>query len=76
MLYRKHDRQGYFSYDAEAVLLLQFRCYAAMIKACDALIIVAPEYNGGYAPVLKNAIDFLYKEWAGMASSKVFSAEV
>ena len=40
------------------------RRWSATIKACDALIIVAPEYNGGYAPVLKNAIDFLYKEWA------------
>jgi NAD(P)H-dependent FMN reductase len=42
------------------------RRWSGMIKACDALIIVAPEYNGGYAPVLKNAIDFLYKEWAGL----------
>jgi NAD(P)H-dependent FMN reductase len=43
------------------------RRWSTMVKACDALIIVAPEYNGGYAPVLKNAIDFLHKEWAGLA---------
>jgi NAD(P)H-dependent FMN reductase len=43
------------------------RRWSTMIKACDALIIVAPEYNGGYAPALKNAIDFLYKEWADLA---------
>ena len=37
-----------------------------MIKAADALVIVTPEYNHGYPPVLKNAIDFLYHEWQGM----------
>jgi NAD(P)H-dependent FMN reductase len=42
------------------------RRWSATIKACDALIMVAPEYNGGYAPVLKNAIDFLHKEWADL----------
>jgi NAD(P)H-dependent FMN reductase len=47
------------------------RRWSAMVKACDALILVAPEYNGGYAPVLKNAIDFLYKEWADMPAGIV-----
>ncbi len=47
------------------------RRWSATIKACDALIIVAPEYNGGYAPVLKNAIDFLYKEWADLPAGIV-----
>jgi len=47
------------------------RRWSSMIKACDALIIVAPEYNGGYAPVLKNAIDFLYNEWAGLPAGIV-----
>jgi NAD(P)H-dependent FMN reductase len=42
------------------------RNWSSTIQECDALIVVAPEYNGGYAPVLKNAIDFLHKEWANL----------
>ncbi len=37
--------------------------YAERIKHADGIIIVTPEYNGGYPPSLKNAIDFLYTEW-------------
>ena len=37
--------------------------YANRIKAADGIIIVTPEYNGGYPPALKNAIDVLYDEW-------------
>ena len=37
--------------------------WSKMIKDADALVIITPEYNHGYPPVLKNAIDFLYKEW-------------
>lgn len=37
--------------------------YAAKIKAADGIIIVAPEYNGGYPASLKNAIDVLVEEW-------------
>jgi NAD(P)H-dependent FMN reductase len=37
--------------------------FANKIKSADAVIIVAPEYNGGYPASLKNAIDLLYDEW-------------
>jgi NAD(P)H-dependent FMN reductase len=37
--------------------------FAAKIKIADGIIIVTPEYNGGYPPSLKNAIDLLYDEW-------------
>jgi NAD(P)H-dependent FMN reductase len=37
--------------------------FAARIKAADGVIIVTPEYNGGYPASLKNAIDLLYPEW-------------
>lgn len=37
--------------------------YAARIKNADGVIIVTPEYNGGYPASLKNAIDLLYTEW-------------
>lgn len=36
---------------------------AEQIKATDAVIIVTPEYNGGYPASLKNVIDLLYPEW-------------
>jgi NAD(P)H-dependent FMN reductase len=37
--------------------------FAEKIKAADGVLIVTPEYNGGYPASLKNAIDFLYPEW-------------
>jgi len=33
------------------------------INNADGIIIVTPEYNGGYPASLKNAIDVLYEEW-------------
>ncbi len=33
------------------------------IEEADAYIIVTPEYNHGYPAPLKNAIDWLFKEW-------------
>ena len=39
--------------------------WAATVTSCDALIIVTPEYNWGYPASVKNAIDYLYAEWAG-----------
>jgi len=37
--------------------------WAEKIKEADAYIIVTPEYNHGYSPVLKNAMDHIYGEW-------------
>ena len=37
--------------------------FAEKIDKADSVIIVTPEYNGGYPASLKNAIDVLYKEW-------------
>ena len=37
--------------------------FAETIKLSDGIIIVTPEYNGGYPASLKNAIDALYHEW-------------
>ena len=37
--------------------------FARRIKSSDGIIIVTPEYNGGYPASLKNAIDLLYEEW-------------
>lgn len=35
----------------------------AKIVGCDAIIIVTPEYNRGYPGVLKNALDYYFKEY-------------
>lgn len=37
--------------------------WSDVIQEADAFIIVSPEYNSGYPGVLKNALDWLYKEW-------------
>ena len=37
--------------------------FANQVKSADGIIIVTPEYNGGYPASLKNAIDLLYPEW-------------
>jgi NAD(P)H-dependent FMN reductase len=37
--------------------------YAGKVKSADGIIIVVPEYNGGYPASLKNAIDLLTDEW-------------
>lgn len=39
--------------------------FADKIKLADGIIIVTPEYNGGFPASLKNAIDLLYDEWHG-----------
>ncbi len=37
--------------------------FAERIKSAQGIIIVVPEYNGGYPASLKNAIDLLTDEW-------------
>jgi NAD(P)H-dependent FMN reductase len=37
--------------------------FAEKIKKSDGVIIVTPEYNGGYPASLKNVVDLLYNEW-------------
>ena len=37
--------------------------FSEIIKSADGVIIVTPEYNGGYPASLKNVIDLLYAEW-------------
>jgi NAD(P)H-dependent FMN reductase len=41
-------------------LMLEF---AAKVKTADGILIVTPEYNGGYPASLKNVVDLLYDEW-------------
>ncbi|MBW4362275.1 NADPH-dependent FMN reductase [Flavobacterium taihuense] len=37
--------------------------FAEKIKSSDGIIMVTPEYNGGFPASLKNVIDLLYAEW-------------
>ncbi|MFZ2906008.1 MAG: NADPH-dependent FMN reductase [Cyclobacteriaceae bacterium] len=37
--------------------------FSNKIKSADGIIIVTPEYNGGYPASLKNVIDLLYDDW-------------
>ncbi|HXC04573.1 MAG TPA: NAD(P)H-dependent oxidoreductase [Bacteroidia bacterium] len=37
--------------------------FSEKIKTADGVLIVTPEYNGGYPASLKNAIDLLTSEW-------------
>jgi NAD(P)H-dependent FMN reductase len=37
--------------------------FASRIKQADGVLIVTPEYNGGYPASIKNAVDLLYDEW-------------
>ena len=37
--------------------------FADRIRKADGVLIVTPEYNGGYPASLKNVVDLLYDEW-------------
>ncbi len=39
------------------------KAWSERVDAADAIILVSPEYNHSYSPVLKNALDFLSQEW-------------
>ena len=47
------------------------KVWAAKIDSFDAFVFVTPEYNHGISGALKNAIDFLFKEWNNKAAGFV-----
>ena len=47
------------------------RAWSAKIASFDAFVFVTPEYNHGTSGALKNAIDYLYKEWNNKAAGFV-----
>ena len=47
------------------------RKWAAKINEFDGYVFVTPEYNHGTSGALKNAIDFLYREWNNKAAGFV-----
>jgi NAD(P)H-dependent FMN reductase len=53
-----HERLKFTKSPGEKVLM-----FAEKIKSADGVVIVTPEYNGGYPAALKNVTDLLYDEW-------------
>jgi NAD(P)H-dependent FMN reductase len=47
------------------------KAWSERIRSFDGYIFVTPEYNHGTSGALKNAIDFLYKEWNNKAAAFV-----
>ncbi|TCB76018.1 NADPH-dependent oxidoreductase [Acinetobacter sp. ANC 3781] len=45
--------------------------WADKIASGDAVILISPEYNHGYSPALKNALDYLGKEWQGKPAAYI-----
>lgn len=43
--------------------------WANKIASGDAFIFISPEYNHGYSPALKNALDYIGKEWQGKSAA-------
>jgi NAD(P)H-dependent FMN reductase len=47
------------------------KAWAAKVASFDGYVFVTPEYNHGICGALKNAIDFLYREWTNKAAGFV-----
>src|SRR4029450_10502310 len=47
------------------------KAWAAKISEFDAFVFVTPEYNHGIPAALKNAIDYLFREWNNKAAGFV-----
>ena len=47
------------------------KAWAAKIATFDAFVFVTPEYNHSISGALKNAIDFLFREWSDKAAGFV-----
>jgi len=51
------------------------KAWAAKIETFDAFVFVTPEYNHSTSGALKNAIDFLFREWNDKAAGLSATAE-
>lgn len=47
------------------------KAWGKKIESYDAFLFVTPEYNFGTSAALKNALDFVYKEWTNKAAGFV-----
>lgn len=57
---RRHPKAAEADYAGEAA-----RRWVELVRGCDAFAVVTPEYNHGYPPSLKNALDHVYAGWNG-----------
>jgi NAD(P)H-dependent FMN reductase len=55
----------------DAYIYEHTRAWSTTIASYDGYVFVTPEYNHGAGGALKNAIDFLYHEWADKAAGFV-----
>lgn len=46
------------------------RRWSELVSDHDGFLFVFPQYNWGYPGVLKNALDFLYREWHGKPATQ------
>ncbi len=44
------------------------RIWSEVIAGCDGYVLIAPEYNFGISAALKNALDYLHREWNDKAA--------
>jgi NAD(P)H-dependent FMN reductase len=74
----EHPGEGVYTRD-------HTRAWSATVDAADAFLILTAEYNRGITAPLKNALDYLYREWNdkpvgflsyGMSSSGLRAAEM
>jgi NAD(P)H-dependent FMN reductase len=47
------------------------KAWSKKIASCDAYVFVTPEYNHSTSGALKNALDYLYREWNNKAAGFV-----
>lgn len=52
------------------------KAWSAKIASLDAFVFVTPEYNHGTSGALKNALDYLYREWNDKAAGFVGYGQV
>ncbi|MFT8889492.1 MAG: NAD(P)H-dependent oxidoreductase [Ethanoligenens sp.] len=45
--------------------------WSKLISGYDGFVLLFPQYNWGYPAVLKNALDYLFDEWAGKPVSTI-----
>jgi NAD(P)H-dependent FMN reductase len=66
-----HATQGFGDPDTVRDLPRRTKAWAAKVAEFDAFVFVTPEYNHGIPAALKNAIDFLFREWHHKAAGFV-----
>ncbi len=47
------------------------RQWSSLVQEADGVVFVTPEYNHALSAIVKNAIDWLYNEWAGKPAAFV-----